>query len=206
LSLIPECWPPSPPAPDCRRVVPMFPLANVWLVPNAVMPLHIFEPRYRKLVQDVLDDRGELVLATVVQGREGEMAAAPPVYGIAGLGEITQFERLPEGRFLIMLAGRQRVLLEETESDAPYRRVRVTPAEERPAPEVTVERLRERLTEAILSRRKELLNLPETLPLGCLADLLALSINPPHTRWHRIYCELDVGRRAELALAEHERH
>ncbi len=204
MSEIPDYWPDEGARHNTDRVVPIFPLSDVWLVPNAVMPLHVFEPRYRKLVDDVLDRSGDLVLGTVVNGHEGEMSGAPPFYPLAGLGTIHRYERLPDGRYLIMLAWRERVFVEEVESDEPYRMVRIREVEERPPSDHRESMLRDELVAAILDRSEELLNLPEDLPIGCLADLLTLRINPAHERWHAIYNELDVERRAELALAAHQ--
>jgi Lon protease-like protein len=203
LSEIPDAWPADDLPPLEGKVVPIFPLKDVWLVPNALMPLYIFEPRYRALVDDVLDKAGEYVLGTVVQGYEGQMAAAPPIYPVAGLGVIQNYKRLDDGCYEIWLAGRERVFVEEIDSDRLYRQVRITRADEQPAPDHLEGRLREDLTSAILERSEDLDKLPADLPLGCLADLLTLRINPPHERWHAIYSELDVQRRAELALAEH---
>ena len=204
MTEIPDAWPADDDVQVDGRVVPIFPLSDVWLVPNAVIPLHIFEPRYRKMVDDCLDRSGELVLGTVVQGHESDMGGAPPVYPLAGLGVIHRYERLPDGRYLIMLAGVDRVYVEEVESDELYRQVRVTRAAESDDPTDIDGSLRGALTEAILERSEDLLNLPDDLPLGCLADLLTLRINPEHGRWHAIYSELDVERRVQMALTAHE--
>ncbi|QDU66547.1 LON peptidase substrate-binding domain-containing protein [Engelhardtia mirabilis] len=197
---VPDCWPPPDDLPAKEQVVPLFPLANVWLVPHAVMPLHIFEPRYRAMVEAVLDGSGELVLGTVVQGHESDMQDAPPVHPVAGLGQIVQFEKLPDGRFLIMLLGKSRVRIAECESDHEYRLVSAAQLEETPAPVTRESELREKLTGAILARSEDLLNLPDNLPIGCLADLLALRLNPPHQTWQQLYSTLDAERRAEIAL------
>ncbi len=191
------------PPPDAP-VVPLFPLANVWLFPGAVMPLHIFEPRYRQMIEDSLDATGRMVIGTVQEGHEAFMPEAPPVYPIAGLGEIGRHERLPDGRYLILLVGLTRVHLTEVPSDRDYRRVAVQPVEERQVPPEREDALRGRLSEAVLERTGELLNLPEGMPLSALTDLLILRMPLPHQVVRRLYGELDVEQRAELALAEHD--
>src|SRR4029450_1163194 len=91
---------------DCKgAVTPLFPLPNVFLFPGTRMPLHVFEPRYRQMVLDLLDTRGRIVMGTVLESHMHELAAAPPVLPIAGLGEIFHHERLPDGRLYIWLAG-----------------------------------------------------------------------------------------------------
>ena len=68
-------------------VSPMFPLGTV-LFPSMVLPLHVFEPRYRAMVEDLLDSPGRLVIATVPEEHVAELPGSPPVYPVAGLGEI----------------------------------------------------------------------------------------------------------------------
>jgi len=85
---IPESWPPEDPSDVTRRVVPLFALPHVWLFPYVILPLHIFEERYKQMIQDILDGPGRIVLATVQDGHEDDLAGSPPVYPIAGLGEI----------------------------------------------------------------------------------------------------------------------
>ena len=104
-------------------LLPLFPLPNVVLFPRMPLPLHVFEPRYRQMVDDLLDRPGWLVISSIRGGHEGESAGAPPVYPVGGLGEIVRHARLPDGRFLITLAGLARVRIREIESDRLYRKV-----------------------------------------------------------------------------------
>lgn len=202
---IPDAWPPAgADEPDCTAVTaPLFPLSNVWLFPGAVMPLHVFEPRYRQMIEDSLDQSGRIVLATVCEGQEKDMAGAPPVYPVAGLGEIARHERLPDGRYLILLLGLARVRIREVPSERLYRRVALSEFSECPVPEPHVDDLRRRLGEAVLERTGELLNLPEDMPIAALTDLLVLRMPLPHPVVRRLYAECDLAERAELALAEH---
>jgi Lon protease-like protein len=102
---LPQSWPPSP---GPVHVAPVFPLPGVFLFPLQILPLHIFEPRYRKMIEDSLDGPGRIVLATVPENHAGELDGAPPVLPIAGLGEIARHQRLPDGRFLVWLAAHAR--------------------------------------------------------------------------------------------------
>src|SRR5262245_23824108 len=115
------------PPPLPHRVVPLFPLPGLFLFPGTALPLHIFEPRYRQMVEDLLDTSGRLVLGTVMPGHEKEVMGAPPVHVIAGLGEIARHQRLNDGRFVIFVIGLTRVRLSEVDSDRPYRKVEVAP-------------------------------------------------------------------------------
>src|SRR5215468_1542148 len=104
-------------------VVPMFPLPGVFLFPGQLLPLHIFEPRYREMIGDLLDGPGRLVMGTVLPDHESELPGAPPMYPTAGLGEIGRHEHLADGRFNILLVGLSRVSIREVESERLYRKV-----------------------------------------------------------------------------------
>src|SRR5882672_2663150 len=158
--------------PTPGRIVPMFPLPNVFLFPGTLMPLHIFEPRYRQMIEDSLDGPGRLVVATVLEAHHDECAGAPPVHHVAGLGEIARHERLPDGRFLIVLAGLARVLIREVPSDRLYRKVEAIPLREVEAGKGREAGLRARLERAVLARCTDLHNLPGDMPLGQLTDFL----------------------------------
>ncbi len=195
---IPETWPPEPP-----QVLPLFPLPGVWLFPYVILPLHVFEPRYRQLIEDILDGQGRFVLGTIEPGRESELSGAPPVQEIAGLGEIGRHDSLDDGRYNILLLGLKRVRVREVPSDRMYRQVEVVPAEEIPAsPEVEPE-LRSKLSAAILERTKDQTTFLPQVSISHLADLLALRMPLPPQVLGELYCELDEEKRARRALQEH---
>jgi Lon protease-like protein len=104
--------------------VPMFPLPGVVLFPKTLLPLHIFEPRYRAMTEAALQGSREIVMGCITGGSAGDAASTPAVFSIAGLGEIVQCERLADGRFNIVLVGRARVRIHELPFLPPYRRVR----------------------------------------------------------------------------------
>ena len=104
-------------------VVPVFPLTGVLLLPRARLPLHIFEPHYRAMVQDAM--QGDQVIA-MVQPRDPESKGdAPELYSVACLGRIIEHEELEDGRWTVTLEGviRLRIQEEVAEKDG-YRRVR----------------------------------------------------------------------------------
>lgn len=105
--------------------LPLFPLQEVVLLPGTTLPLHVFEPRYRQMVRDALAGHRALAVACVPDG-EADMAGNPPICEIAGAGVITQHRELPDGRFHILLVGRERVRLDELPFQPPYRRARAT--------------------------------------------------------------------------------
>jgi ATP-dependent Lon protease len=191
--------------PTPGRIVPMFPLPNVFLFPGTLMPLHIFEPRYRQMIEDSLDGPGRLVVSTVLEAHHDECAGAPPVHHVAGLGEIARHERLPDGRFLIVLAGLARVLIREVHSDRLYRKVEAITLREIEAGKACESRLRARLEKAVLARCTDLSNLPGDMPLGQLTDFLLVRLQLPQSPMQELYSCMQVEDRARRALAEHER-
>src|SRR4051794_6888804 len=111
---------------DFGHICRLFPLPGVVLFPHAVLPLHIFEPRYRQMTEDALaSDR----LITIVQVRPPEEWTTPgqPMLEEYGcLGRIVKHERLPDGRFRFLLLGRKRVrLTREVPSGKLYRTAEV---------------------------------------------------------------------------------
>ena len=85
--------------------IPIFPLPNVVLFPSALLPLHIFEPRYRAMVADALESERLIGLVMLRPGWESHYDGTPEVYPIGCAGFITHADRLPDGRFNIMLRG-----------------------------------------------------------------------------------------------------
>ena len=88
--------------------IPLFPLPNVVLFPSALLPLHIFEPRYRAMVADALESERLIGLVMLRPGWESNYDGTPEVYPIGCAGFITHADRLPDGRFNIMLRGLQK--------------------------------------------------------------------------------------------------
>jgi hypothetical protein len=144
-------------------------------------------------------------MGSVLEGHERELAGAPPVFPIGGLGEIGRHERLADGRFNILLVGLTRVCMHEVDSDRAYRKVEFEPLEELQVPEPRQRVLRAALQKAVLARCNEFLNLPAQMPASNLADLLIQRMELPRATIERLYAELDVEKRAEAALAEHAR-
>jgi Lon protease-like protein len=87
---------------DLPQIIPIFPLPNVVLFPDVPLPLHIFEPRYRDMVRDVSSSH-ELVGMTLMRGEP--QAGTCGFFEIGCAGRIVSVEKLPDGRFNILLRG-----------------------------------------------------------------------------------------------------
>jgi len=204
MTEIPDTWPPEEATPTPKRVVvPVFPLPNVILFPGSVMPLHIFEERYRQMVEDLLDRPGWLVMGNIPEDSYDQISGSPPIYPVAGLGEIARHKRLSDGRFLIWVVGLRRVKLREVTSDRLYRKVEAELLTETPASGEDAERLRPELMGAIRSRAKSDVNFGDEVPVGLLADVLLQCLTLSEDRMQEIFSELSVAARADAALAEH---
>ncbi len=108
------------------RRLPLFPLPNAVLFPHALLPLHIFEERYRAMVRDILTGTRCLAIGLLLP-EANEHDERPPVQPIAGVGEVVMAHELPDGRFNLVVRGRARVRIdEELPSDRPYRLVTAT--------------------------------------------------------------------------------
>lgn len=191
----------SPQAPP-PAVVPLFALPGLFLFPGTAVPLHIFEPRYIQMVEDLLDKNGRFVLGTVVPGHEHEILGAPPVHAIAGLGEIARHERGADGRFVIFVVGLKRVKLTEVTSDRDYRKVAIEPLPERLVAPGETQQLRRELMAALKARTSSI-TLPKNVPLGQLTDLLLLHLRLDVTTMIDLYSRLDIAERARGALERH---
>lgn len=91
------------------RILPLFPLPDLILFPGQLVPVHIFEPRYRKMAEDLLDNTGEIIIGTVLGEDQEQLGEVAPIQGIAGLGRLQRYQTLDDGRFLLMVLGEKRV-------------------------------------------------------------------------------------------------
>jgi Lon protease-like protein len=111
---------------------PLFPLPNVVLFPKAILPLHIFEPRYRTMMSDALQGSQTICMALLQPGWEADYHGSPEVYPVGCVGRVVQHQRLEDGRYNIALHGESKVAIEGFAQDQPYRiaRVRAVPEEQ----------------------------------------------------------------------------
>lgn len=106
-------------------LLPIFPLPSVVLFPNVFLPLHIFEPRYRQMTADALAADRMIGMVLLRPGWEHDYEGNPPVYPIGCSGVVTHAERLPDGRFNIVLRGVERFRIVDEDHSRMYRRARI---------------------------------------------------------------------------------
>lgn len=105
--------------------LPIFPLPRLVLLPGEQLPLHIFEPRYRTLLAEVMAGDGVMGMATLKPGYELVGDRDPEVFTEVGLGRVIHHQPLPDGRSNVLLesVGRARIH-SELPTVQPYRIVR----------------------------------------------------------------------------------
>lgn len=150
-------------------VIPIFPLPEVVLFPGASRPLLIFEPRYRDMVAEAL--KGDRIIGMVLlrRGYEGDYEGRPPIHAIGCAGEIVHFERLPDGRYTIVLRGFVKFRVISEDHRRTYRLARVEAVPERVAAGDlgALSAVREQLSALLLAS----LPLGSGLPEPALADI-----------------------------------
>jgi Lon protease-like protein len=118
-------------SPAALTSLPIFPLANCVLLPGGLLPLHVFEPRYRELTRDCLAGHQLMGIARLRPGYETAYYGRPPVYEKCGVGRIICSEELPDGRFALLLRGVARAeIARELPSERNYRLVEARPLDD----------------------------------------------------------------------------
>jgi uncharacterized protein len=106
------------------RRIPLFPLPEVVLLPETLLPLHIFEARYRAMIADALAGDRVIGMAMMKPGWAAQ-PEHPPIYPVGGAGEIIESEELSDGRYNIVLQGRFRYRVLREASADPYRTAQI---------------------------------------------------------------------------------
>ena len=180
----------------------LFPLPNVLLYPSAILPLHVFEPRFVQMVEDLVA-RGEdrIVLGLLQEGWEDAYFEEPPVHPIAGMGKMLHTGGKIEGRYNILVQGLERVrILDEPVTDTLYRQVRVEPLEEQTADGSDAEAVRVALRDGLIDFADGSLMVEARAPLGYLADVLLVALPNGIEEKQALFEILDQRARAERVL------
>ena len=126
---------PAPFEPECvsaSGIVPVFPLPGVVFFPRTVLPLHVFEARFRAMVRDATAGEGLIAIALLKPGWEEDYEGSPSFHEIGTVGRIEDLEPLPGGKFNLRLVGLQRVRFGAVVRSAPYRLLLARPLAESP--------------------------------------------------------------------------
>ncbi|MFB3067911.1 MAG: LON peptidase substrate-binding domain-containing protein [Acidobacteriota bacterium] len=105
--------------------IPIFPLPNVVFFPHTLLPLHIFEPRYKQMIADALQGDRQIGMALLHPGWERGSSEGEKIFSTGGLGLISEYKDLAEGKYDLLLSGRCRYRIIEFIQETPYRIARV---------------------------------------------------------------------------------
>jgi len=195
---------------DFSGTIPLFPLSTVVLFPNTLLPLHIFEPRYKQMFNDVINAERMIGMALLKPGWQSNYYGNPDIFQIVGMGKVVSSETLDDGKLNIVLYGLRRVKIKEIVKDNPYRLARVDIINNINENGEETHRVR---IEKLISRwnffldRKEKshkINVNANLPLDSLTDSVATLIYPNVFDRQKLLEEQNVQKRAEMIIKDLE--
>ncbi len=138
----------------------MFPLGSV-LFPSLVLPLHVFEPRYRALMHDVLAGDSEFGVCLIERGPE--VGGDDRRLDVGTVASIQEAAELPDGRWAVVAVGTRRIRVESWFPDEPYPRAEVTEHPD-PGPDAAQLTLLPQVTELLHGARTKAAALGEAPP------------------------------------------
>jgi ATP-dependent Lon protease len=193
-------------------IVRLFPLPNLVLFPHVVQALHIFEPRYREMLEDALAGDQLISLALLQPGWEPHYEQRPPIYPVACIGRVVAHARLEDGRYNILLHGLKRAtVIREFPPDHSFRLAEVAQLDDLYPADGGDRRARierdlmhtfQQLvpdSPAIQEQFEQLMS--RQLPLGVLADVVAYTLPLEVQFKQQLLAEWNVDARAEQLLA-----
>lgn len=192
-------------------VVRLFPLPNLVMFPHVLQPLHVFEPRYRDMLEDALAGDRLIAMAILSPGWEKDYEGQPAVEKTACLGRIATHAQLPDGRYNLLLAGVARVVLgDELSPPASFRRAKARIRADRYPAKLASQKpeLQEHLFTAFRRVLPDTHNvqaplaqlLAKEIDLAVLTDIVAYTLDLPLVRKSKLLAETDVYKRARWLL------
>ncbi len=186
--------------------VPIFPLPGTVLLPRTFISLHIFEPRYRAMMEFCIEGPRLLAMATLDDRQLPDAQSRPAIFATAGLGALRRAAKLPDGRFNLVLEGIARVdLSNELPPDRVFRRAQARLLEDQGVSKAlqretaSLRALALRVLTQLQSDNQELVaSVSEVAEPGPLADLVAAAVIESARDRQRILEAVDVGDRLEL--------
>lgn len=170
---------------DFGQPVPLFPLSQCVLLPNATVPLHVFEQRYKQMVNDVLDSHGLIAMA-LFEGNDWkcDYNGSPPIRPIVCVGYVVRHERLPNTRYNLLLQGLCRAAVKQEINHAPYRSALLQPIEPIPPMEIDLgdhrQRIESMLADPLLKQLASVSAihnwLSAEIPTAALIDLAIMTV------------------------------
>ncbi len=170
---------------DFGKPIPVFPLPRCVLLPHTTIPIHIFEPRYRRMAHDALNSRGLIAMALFDgDGSNRVPDPCPPVREHVCIGYVIRHEALRDGRYNLLLQGVCRARIQAEVPSKPYRSALLAPTEGRPPLEIDLTDCRRRIENLLsdpllkgLASVSAIHNwLNAEIPTAALVDLAAMAV------------------------------
>jgi Lon protease-like protein len=192
---------------ELPAAVPVMPLPGVLLFPNALLPLHIFEPRFREMLERALDDNRMLCVALIKPERQ-QWRTSTDFFSVSTVGLIRACIGRSDGTSDLILQGIHRVKFSDFEQEAPFPIARIKPLKTRAKPTVETDALATKVVELYTRLKSRERALPEKIDryLGemsdpeMLADLIASTFVSGATRRQQLLEELDLNNRLRLLI------
>ena len=187
--------------------VPVMPLSGALLFPHALLPLYIFEPRYREMLEYALKEHRMFSVA-LLKPQRTQWKSTDDFFSIAGVGLIRACVGRGDGTSNLILQGLQRVRFTGFEQSTPFPIARVEPLESDATPSVETEALGAKVIELYSKLKDSGRQLPEKVDqylshlgdMEMLADLMAATfINDPLRR-QQLLEELSLKQRLRLVI------
>jgi Lon protease-like protein len=183
--------------------VPLFPLPNVVLFPHAVLPLHIFEERFRQMTADALAGDRRVAMALLKPGWEKSYYGKPAIEPVVCVGKILSHEKLPDGKYNFLLQGQIRARIVREHGKHLYRIAELEPVEETSVMEIDLVDARAQMAEFFSQSAFEALPsigqlqqlLASPLSTAQVADILAYNLIEDVNLKQSLLAEGDVVRR-----------
>lgn len=189
-----------------RRLLPIFPLPNLILYPGSLVPLHLFEPRYLRLMEDLLaTGEKEMLAGTFLPGWEEGYFENPALYPVAGLGQVDQVQKDSAGNFNFVLRGIQRVrIVAEPEMPSPttlpYRKVEIEELVEPTVESAAAPEQTKAVLQALESLSGSSTAFAADLSLNYLTDVLLVQLPLEIKKKLDLFARTDPHARAEAVL------
>lgn len=188
--------------------VPLFPLPNVVLFPKAVLPLHIFEERYKQMTADALEGERLIAMSLLLPGWEKDYHCKPAIEPVVCVGKILTSEKLGDGKYNFLLQGICRARIVREHEGRPYRTATLRKLPEPAVMEIDLAQERQRLAEQVSAgplagsplgiQFAKLFERP--IPTVHLMDLMAFTFVEDIRAKQRLLAETDPHRRSALLI------
>jgi Lon protease-like protein len=187
--------------------VPVMPLPGALLFPNALLPLHIFEPRYQQMLEHALREHRMFSVA-LIKPQRSQWHSTDDFFQVAGVGLIRACVGRGDGTSNLILQGLRRVRFTEFQQSAPFPIAHIEALESESTSSVETDALGAKVIELYSKLKREGRQLPEKVDkylahlsdMEMLADLMAATFVNDPVRRQQLLEELSLNQRLRLLI------